>query len=35
MEKIIALGIGAWFCLTGLVSSLAVIKSFDNTGDMP
>lgn len=35
MEKLIAVGIGIWFCLTGLISSCAVNKSFDDTRDLP
>lgn len=35
MEKILAVGVGLWFCFTGLISSLAVIKSFDDTRDLP
>lgn len=30
MEIIIAFGLGAWFILTGIVSTLAVFKSFDS-----
>ena len=35
MEKIIAIGVGLWFCLTGLITSLAVDKSFDDTRNLP
>jgi len=30
MEYIIAIGIGGWMALMGIVSSIAVFKSFDN-----
>ncbi len=28
MEYVISVGIGAWFVLTGLISTIAVFKSF-------
>ena len=30
MEILIAIGIGTWFILTGLASTIAVFKSFDS-----
>ena len=31
MEIAIAVGLGAWFVITGVISSIAVFKSFKNT----
>lgn len=33
MEICIAIGLGAWFTLAGLVSTVAVCKSFKNNGE--
>ena len=30
MEKMIAIGLGLWFVITGAVSTIAVFKSFKN-----
>lgn len=33
MEMMIAIGIGAWFVFTGIVSTIAVFKSYDKRKD--